>query len=129
MGPDSSFKPLRWTFAAHRCRDLAGSSLSISFSVRYKEAMKMTPFLTVQGQTQRNLLLQVADATLCWMRDTHFVQTKQVLHMHWPTRAQGSCISYRPVNIQYIDHLSPLMYGFIMQQIIFSSQFYSSHSV
>ena len=33
VGPDSSFMPLRWTFAALRCRDLAGSSLAMSFSV------------------------------------------------------------------------------------------------
>ena len=33
VGLDSSFMPLRWTFAALRCRDLAGSSLAMSFSV------------------------------------------------------------------------------------------------
>ena len=31
VGPDSSFMPLPWTFAALRCRDLAGSSLAKSF--------------------------------------------------------------------------------------------------
>ena len=38
-------------------------------------------------------------------------------------RVQGSCISYRPVNIRYIDHLSPLMYGFIMQQFLIRLRF------
>ena len=31
VGPDSSFTLLWWTFAALRCRDLAGSSLAMSF--------------------------------------------------------------------------------------------------
>ena len=31
VGPDGSFAPLWWTFAALRCRDLAGSSLAMSF--------------------------------------------------------------------------------------------------
>ena len=51
------------------------------------------------------------------------------LHTHWPNlRAQGSCISYRLVNIQYIDHFSLLMYGFIIQQVTVYSGRRQSHA-
>lgn len=43
-------------------------------------------------------------------------------------RTQGSCISHGLVNIQYTGHLSPMMYGFIMQQI-FTMDIYSYTSI